>query len=91
MPCVPMKIGKTPAIVCGFEPEFKIRVGTRAYLFEWHHYFGPAALYKRNGAVNTNVPDSFYVAAEAWDRQGRKVDADGWCVWAAPSKEEGRE
>lgn len=53
------------------------------YVFEMHHYCGPAVLNKHGDPAkyqpSPNHP--FWTAVTLWNQQGRHVDAEGLCVW----------
>lgn len=76
MPCIPVQGG----YVCVSDGEYQIRVGAKWWLFEWHRYFGPMPISKRDHSTGIDAPRSFYDAAGLWDKQGRRI-VDGWCVW----------
>lgn len=82
MTCIPIADG----IVCVSDsPDYRIRVGGREYVFEWHRIFGPARLTK-SGDVHACQPCGFLRAASLWSVQGRQVDSDGLCVWREPTQ-----
>lgn len=62
-------------------PEYRIRVGTKIYLFEDHRYCGPIALRKDTKASLSNQPMAFLKAVSLWAQQGRKVDKQGWAIY----------
>lgn len=66
-------------------PEFKIRVRGKEFLFEFPLYFGPAVLTKR-GDIASVQPGYFLEAASLWHKQGRRMTADGYCIWTPPPK-----
>ncbi len=67
------------------EREYRIRVGEREYHFEWGSYVGPGLLNK-NGEINARPPHAFLRAASLWNIQGKRIDADGMCVWHEPKQ-----
>jgi hypothetical protein len=74
-------------MVCVGGPDYRILLNGRAYTFEWHSYFGPAALNQRGDPL-ARQPHAFLKAATLWNQQGRHVDEDGWCslVWKPLTK-----
>ena len=70
-------------------PSFVLRIGSREWTTEWHHYFGPAVVSKRNGDYLKNQPgerSAFWVIASWWHGQGCEV-VDGVGVWHYPEIE----
>ena len=66
-------------------PEFTLTLPNgRVYRFEWHAYLGPTFL-RKDGEPLARYPSErnpMWHAFNAWYRQGRKVDADGGCIWS---------
>lgn len=64
--------------------DFTIKVGSLRYVFEMHHYCGPALLNKDgNPADRQPTPNHpFWTAVTLWAQQGKHVGADGLCIWA---------
>jgi len=47
-----------------------------------HSYFGPALLTKRGDVrANQQAPRIFWHAVSQWERQGKRVDDHGRCIW----------
>ena len=72
-------------VLCILEsgPTHHIRIPGRIITFEWHPYCGPTAL-NRAGDPAGRQPGResvFWEAVTTWDKQGRRVDADGLCIW----------
>ena len=68
-------------------PEFKIRVRGKTFVFEFPTYYGgPAALTKR-GDIARAQPTYFLEAASLWHKQGRRMTADGYCIWTPKPKQ----
>lgn len=65
-------------------PEFRLTLpGGAVYRFDWHRYLGPIFV-RTDGEPLARQPSArnpMWKAFAAWDRQGRKVDADGNCIW----------
>jgi hypothetical protein len=70
--------------------EYSIKVDEKVYQFEWHYYCGPTWL-NEDGQPRSLQPKKFIRAAELWDKQGREIDADGFCVWKIPDPFEGQD
>jgi hypothetical protein len=67
-------------------PVRTIVVSGRRYRFEMHPHFGPNLVSPR-GDILANQPGErspFWAAVGHWDKQGRKVDSSGVCVWGTP-------
>jgi hypothetical protein len=64
-------------------PEYDIVVRGRTYHFEMHPYNGPN-LINPDGSVKVKQPaerDPFWRAVALWEKQGRRLEAEGRCVW----------
>lgn len=60
-------------------PILKMPVGDKVIDFEMHRYFGPMPL-RKDGEVRERIPRGFWVAFEAWDKNGRLMIGDVCCV-----------
>jgi hypothetical protein len=58
--------------------------------FEDHPRFGPIRLNKRGDMhkVQPGARSAFWPAWTAWDRGGRRVDANGRCIYDPPAQED---
>jgi len=74
------------AIVCSFsdDRDYRIRVGAKEYTFDFSERFGPTLIGKRGQFLESRMPKPFLVAVSWWARQGKRIDADGFCVWEQP-------
>lgn len=80
-------------------PQFTLTLPSgRVYRFDWHKYLGPTFL-RADGEPVARYPSErnpMWEAFNAWDRQGRKVDEAGNCIWrpmpprAKPAKGRGK-
>ena len=64
-------------------PSFRLRLGDKEWLCEWHYYFGPSVLGKRTSNPLTRQPgvrSPFWIIVQWWKDQGAKV-VDGVGVW----------
>ena len=72
------------AILCDTsEGTFKMKVLGEEYVFDFSERFGPSALNK-NGSEKAQQPNSrslFWEALYHWKKQGKRVDADGNCIY----------
>jgi hypothetical protein len=71
-------------IICSFtEAEALLRDRTgRVWRCEWHRACGPSVM-RKDGSEAKNQPgprSAFWPAAEAWNRNGLKVDENGYAV-----------
>lgn len=67
--------------------DYTIEVEGLRYVFEMHHYCGPAVL-NRHGDPAKYQPSPrhpFWTAVTLWCQQGRHVGADGLCIWGPES------
>ena len=58
----------------------------QVWRFDWHRYLGPTFL-RRDGEPRKKYPGMrcpMWRAFDAWMDQGRRVDADGNCIWVEP-------
>ncbi|KKL85738.1 hypothetical protein LCGC14_1951750 [marine sediment metagenome] len=73
------------AILCvTSEGTFKLNVLGEEYVFDFSDRFGPSVLNK-NGSEKAQQPNSrslFWEALYHWIRQGKRVDADGNCIFS---------
>lgn len=66
-------------------PVRKIRVSSQIYWFECHPQMGPCPLNARTKeplrttAWNSRHP--FWEAHRLWEKQGKRIGDDGFCVW----------
>jgi hypothetical protein len=69
-------------------PDHKIRAGGKEFRFEMHPYLGPCLLGKRGDPLSTLPPKKspFWDALYWWTKQGKQVDANGWCVFKWETK-----
>ncbi|WP_157900207.1 hypothetical protein [Rhodoferax koreensis] len=77
-------------LLAGDPRNYLIEVDGNRFHFEMHHWCGPAVL-TAGGDIATNQPGPrhpFWTAVTLWGWQGRKVDADGLCVWEKPVEPE---
>ena len=61
-----------------------IVVNGKSYFFEMHEYCGPFVASKKDWSILKNQPGArspFWPAVTAWDKQGRRVDENGVCIW----------
>jgi hypothetical protein len=74
-------------ILCTFaDPvDYRIIVSGKEYRFEFGPYTGPGLLTK-NDMINNNPPRAFLRAASLWNLQGKRIDAEGLCIWHEPRK-----
>lgn len=64
----------------------------KVWLFEWHSYLGPTFL-RKDGEPRARYPgekNPMWEAFNAWMDQGRRIDADGCCIWREESDAPGR-
>jgi hypothetical protein len=57
--------------------------GGRVCIFDWHRYLGPTFL-RKDGEPLARYPSQrnpMWRVFGLWDKQGRRVDVDGACVW----------
>lgn len=56
--------------------------------FEMHRYCGPIPTNKKGDPLKTEPPEksSFWRVTSWWAQQGKKIDADGLCVWKKPAE-----
>lgn len=80
MPCVRTNFGSGSAIITLGGAIFRISVGGKIHTFEDHSWCGPVKL-KPNGDPAKGQPNDFLEAASLWYQHGKKVDAEGLCIW----------
>lgn len=77
------------AILCiTSEGTFRMNVRGEKYVFDFSDRFGPSVLNK-NGSEKAQQPSSrslFWEALYHWIKQGKRVDADGNCVYSWETK-----
>lgn len=64
-------------------PEFTLTMDGKAYRFDWHNYLGPTFL-RKDGEPLARYPSErhpMWKAFGAWERQGKRVDMAGNCIW----------
>jgi hypothetical protein len=63
--------------------QYKIRAAGKEFYFSFHAFTGPGMLDKRGNAVQKMPPQKspFWDALYWWLKQGKKVDAEGYCVF----------
>lgn len=69
-------------------PNLRITAGGQVFRFEFHEYLGPSMIGKR-GDIIQNFPGKyspFWDALHFWLKQGKRVDADGNCVFEHETK-----
>jgi hypothetical protein len=83
MSCYKMRVGDSVAIVNMAPPMLKINSGGKCFHFEFHHFLGPAMLSKRGDPIQSFPPRNspFWDALRWWIKQGKRVDADGHCIF----------
>ena len=70
------------AIVTGANsPEFDIVVRGERIRFELHWYSGPTPITKRGNVRELGPRHPFWSAATSWIVQGKRIGADGVCIW----------
>lgn len=76
--------------ICSFpDPcNYKIRVNGKEYTFDFSERFGPAVIGKRGNILATQPSgrNPFWRAVSWWVRQGKHIDADGYCLWEQPTE-----
>ena len=81
MPCEKWIVAGQPCFVMTFE-EYKIRAGGKDFRFEMHDYCGPTMIGKRGNPIAFPPQNSpFWEALHWWLKQGKRVDAQGWCLF----------
>jgi hypothetical protein len=83
-----VKHGKkeAPLLVCVLQggPFYTIDVDGKNIPFEMHPYCGPMPIDKNGSGITLGPRHKFWKAVTWWDREGRKVDADGKAIWYEP-------
>lgn len=67
-------------------PTHEIKVSGKTYCFEMHRYCGPMMTDMKGNALK-HEPLHVLEAIGHWDRQGRRLDANGRCIWEKPAPE----
>ena len=89
MACEKWIVAGSPCYVM-MADEYKIRAGDKEFRFEFHAFTGPSMLAKQGGRNSKlwNPTDRFppqkspfWDALYWWLKQGKQVDADGYCVF----------
>lgn len=82
---------KLVCLDCG-GPERKIRVGIQTYWFEDHPHMGPCPLNARTkeplATTAWNSRHPFWEAHRLWEKQGKRIGDDGFCVWEVEKTED---
>ena len=71
------------ALVMMGGPDLKITSGGKTFYFEFHPFCGPMMLSKRGEPIQSTPGkySPFWDALYFWIKQGKKVDADGNCIF----------
>lgn len=60
-----------------------IEVDGQSWRFDWHDRFGPTLLSQRGEPIKAPPERShFWDALRWWDRQGRRTNVNGLCLWS---------
>ena len=65
-------------------PDRKIVAGGKEHTFEDHRMFGPMPLNRRGDPRYLGPRSPFWRAVTLWYEQGKRLDAEGRCVWDEP-------
>lgn len=87
MPCVRTVVAGSPCFIM-IPDTYRIRAGGKEFHFEFHPFCGPTMIGKRGNPVQAMPPQRspFWDALYWWLKQGKQVDADGWCVFKWETK-----
>jgi len=82
MACEKWLVGGKPCFVMMVD-SYKIRAAGKEFYFDFHSFTGPQMVGKRGKPIHTFPPQKspFWDALFWWIKQGKQVDADGWCVF----------
>lgn len=82
-----IEIAGCPVHICSSVElsDLTIDAGGKSFRFEYSRMFGPMMLGKRGDPITTfpRLRSPFWPAVQAWERQGRRVDDDGRCIYDA--------
>lgn len=69
---------------------YLIEVGGKRLHFEMHRWCGPAMLNAAGDPADKQPGPrhEFWTAVTLWNQQGRRVDAEGLCIWEKPGEPE---
>lgn len=70
--------------ICSFSDpaDYKIRFDGGEYRFEWSDRFGPLFIGKTGKILrNQNPPGKVIDAITKWEKQGKRICPNGYCIW----------
>ncbi len=68
-------------LTCGSVDEtFKLEISGKLVWFEWSNALGPMPV-TAAGNGRSRVPKAFWEAVTLWCKQGKPLDARGYCTW----------
>lgn len=67
-------------------PVHQIMIDGKLYHFEWSAMFGPLPMTKTGRVRELGHKHKLWTVTGLWARQGKRVGADGLCIWDPPAK-----